>query len=124
MPPKPEELLQKQVSNYMLDEHSKIPFRVDLIDNLGNSTMGKKVKELHGKWNKGYPDFFVATCRGEFGGLYLELKATDKVPNTEHTSRQAQYHAVLRFNGYKVDFCCGLKDCKNKIKKYLKMKRK
>ncbi|MBW2998169.1 hypothetical protein KY321_01400 [Candidatus Woesearchaeota archaeon] len=120
---KPEELLQKRVSNLMLDDYPTIPFRVDLIDNLNNSAMGKKVKELHGKWNRGYPDFMICCCRGEFGGLYLELKATEKVPNTEHTRTQAQYHAVLRNNGYKVMFVCGYKEAKKAIKKYMKLKK-
>jgi len=117
---KPESLVAQRVSNYLLMNHPRIPFRFDLIDNLGNSFMGKKIKELHGKWNRGYPDLFIATCRKGFGGLYLELKAGDSVPDTEHTRNQARVHAVLRFNGYKVSFCCGYKECKKKIKKYLK----
>jgi hypothetical protein len=119
---KPEELLSTQLSNYILDKFNNIPFRFDLVDKLANSVIGKKVKMLHGKWSRGYPDLFIATCRKGYGGLYLELKATNKVPDTDHTRRQAQYHAVLRYNGYKVDFCCGLEDCKKKIKKYLKSK--
>ena len=118
---KPEELLQKRVSNYMLTEHPKIPFRIDLIDNLANKAVGAKVKELHGKWNTGYPDMFIATKRGKYSGLYLELKATETVPNTEHTRNQADYHAVLRFNGYKVKFVCGFDEAKRAIKKYLRL---
>jgi len=122
---KPEEVLQSRVSNYMLEEWDKIPFRIDLIDKLKNVVVGKRVKELHGsKFSRGYPDMFIATCRNGYGGLYLELKAGDEVPNTEHTRRQAQYHAVLRHNGYKVSFCCGFAECIKKIKKYLKVKQK
>ena len=117
---KPEEFLQSRLCNYMLDSHPKIPFRIDLVDKLNNVTIGKKIKALHGKWSRGYPDMFIATCRKGFGGLYLELKATNVVANTEHTRTQAKYHAVLRFNGYKVDFCCGYKECKKMIKSYLK----
>ncbi len=121
---KPEEFLQQRLSNYMLDEWSDIPFRVDLVDKLNNVTIGKKVKALHGKWSRGYPDMFIATSRKGFGGLYLELKATDTVVDSEHTRRQAKYHAVLRHNGYKVTFCCGFEECVKKIKKYLKVKQK
>ena len=120
---KPEELLAKQLANYIIDKYNNIPFRFDLVDKLGNLFVGKAVKSLHGKFSRGYPDLFIASCRGGFGGLYLELKATEKVADTEHTRRQAQYHSVLRFNGYKVEFCCGLKDCKKKLKKYLKLKK-
>ena len=121
---RPEEFLQQRLSNYMLDDWSDIPFRVDLVDKLNNVTIGKKVKALHGKWSRGYPDMFIATSRKGFGGLYLELKATDTVVDSEHTRRQAKYHAVLRHNGYKVMFCCGFEECVKKIKKYLKVKQK
>ncbi|WBC28488.1 DNA helicase [Thiohalocapsa phage LS06-2018-MD03] len=122
---KPEALLATQMSNHLIENYPKVPFRFDNgADVPLPIQVAKRFKELHGKWSKGYPDLFIATCRGGFGGLYLELKATDEVPNTEHTRIQAMYHAVLRHNGYKVDFCCGLKDCKKKLKKYLKMKLK
>ena len=118
---KPEELVVKQVSNYLLTEHDKVPFRFDVGADVALPIgVARKLHALHGRFSKGYPDLFIATGRGGYGGLYLELKAGDKVPNTDHTRTQAQYHAVLRFNGFKVDFCCGAKDCKKKIKKYLK----
>ena len=65
----------------------------------------------------------ILTGRGGYGGLLLELKATDVVVDSEHTRTQAKYHAVLRFNGYKVDFCCGFTQCKKMIKQYMKLKK-
>jgi len=121
---KPEALLSKRVSHHLLEKYPKVPFRFDNGADVNLPVyVAKRLHELHGKWSRGYPDLFIATCRGGYGGLYLELKAGDTVPNTEHTRRQADYHAVLRYNGYKVSFCCGFKDCKKKIKAYLKMKR-
>ena len=117
---KPEEFLQQRVSNFMLKDYPKIPFRVDLVDKLKNVLIGKQVKALHGKWSRGYPDMLICTCRHGFGGLYLELKATEEVADTEHTRRQKQYHAVLRHNGYRVMFVCGFKEAKKAIKEYLK----
>ena len=118
---KPEELLVNQVSEYLLDNHPKIPFRFDQIDQVG-ARGGSNNKRIHGKWSRGYPDLFIATKRGGFGGLFIELKATDNVPNTAHTREQANYHAVLRYNGYQVHFACGFKEAKKLIKKYLKIK--
>ena len=66
----------------------------------------------------------IATCRGGYGGYYIELKATDEVVDSKHTRRQAEIHAVLRFNGYKVKFVCGLAEFKKEVKKYLKMEKK
>ena len=120
---KPEDLVAKRISNYLLTKHDKVPFRFDLVDRLGNSYVGKQIKQLHGKWSRGYVDLFIATGRGGFGGLMLELKKDGVLANTEHTRRQADYHAVLRFNSYKVSFCCGFDDCKKKIKNYLKLKK-
>ena len=121
---KPEQLLVKQVSNYLLTQHN-VPFRFDTgADVQLPIQVAKRLHELHGKFSKGYPDLFVATCKGGYGGLYIELKATDVVKDTEHTRRQAQYHAMLRHHGYFVTFCCGFEETKKVIKKYLKGKYK
>ncbi len=120
---KPEELLTKRVSNFIIENYNNIPFRFDNgADVKLPIQVAKALHALHGKWSKGYPDLFIATCRKGFGGLFLELKATKTVINSEHTRTQAQYHAVLRHNGYRVDFCCGFDECTKKIKKYLKSK--
>jgi len=120
---KPEQLLTKRIANHLLEEHNKVPFRIDLAADMPLPPhLAKRLKELHGKWSRGHPDLLLMTMRDGYGGLYLELKATDNVPDTEHTRRQASYHAVLRFNGYKVSFCCGLEDCKGQIDAYLKRK--
>ena len=104
-------------------KYPDVPYRVDIAADIPLPPVhAKRGKELHGeKWSKGYPDLFLATCRHGFGGLYLELKATDKVANTAHTRRQAVYHEILRQNGYKVLFVCGYKEAKKEIKEYLKI---
>lgn len=118
---KPEQLLVKRVSNYLLMNHKKVPFRFDTgADVKLPPHVAKALHALHGKWSRGYPDLLITTCRGGYGGLYLELKATKTVPDTEHTRRQAEYHAVLRHNGYKVKFCCGYEDCTKEIRRYLR----
>jgi len=100
--------------------YPNIIFRFDLAADVPLPIVhAKRGKALHGKFNKGYPDLFIAKTRGKKGGLYLELKAAATVPNTEHTRRQAYIHSILRKNGYKVYFCCGYDDCIKRIKKYL-----
>ena len=118
---KPEQLLTNQVANYMKMKYPNIPFRFDMVDQVGMID-GKRNKELHQKWSQGYPDMFVPLMRGGYGGLYIELKATTTVPNTAHTRRQAVYHEILRNNGYRVHFACGFKECKKFIKDYMKLK--
>ena len=119
---KPEELLVNELSEELLDNYPKIPFRFDQIDQVGRFA-GVKNKAIHGKWSRGYPDLLIASGRGGYSGLYLELKATEVVADTEHTRTQAAYHRVLRFNGFSVGFCCGSKECKKAIKTYMKLKR-
>jgi len=122
---KPESLLATRVSNHMISKYPKIPFRFDIGADVPLPIhIAKRAKELHGKWSRGYPDVKICTCRHGYGGLYLELKATDEVVDSEHTRTQAQYHAVLRHNGYKVMFVCGYKEAKKAIKKYLKGSKK
>lgn len=118
---KPEALLAKRVSNFLLYNYPDIPFRFDQIDQVGQRG-GSRNKELHGRWSRGYPDLFIAAPKKKkkkWCGLFLELKATKTVPDTQHTREQRQFHKVLRKLGYCVDFCCGYEDCVEKIKGYL-----
>lgn len=119
---KPEDRLSSRVANFIRMYHPDIIFRFDLAADMPLPPhLAKRSKELHGeKWNRGYPDLFIAKCSKKYGGLYLELKAGDKVPNSAHTRRQAVYHVHLRAAGYKVQFACGFEDAKKKIEKYLK----
>lgn len=121
----PESVLATRMSNYMLLNYNKIPFRFDIGADVPLPIgIAKRAKLLHSKWSRGYPDMFIATCRGKYGGLYLELKATKTVLDNEHTRTQAQFHEVLRFNGYKVSFCCGYDECVTMVKKYMGKKSK
>lgn len=115
----PEDLLVIRVTNYLKMNYPDLPFRVDLVDRIGLA-QGKEISSLHGKWSKGYPDLKVCWCTKKYGGLYVELKATKTVPNTQHTRTQANYHAVLRRCGYKVSFACGFEEATTLIDKYLK----
>jgi len=122
---KPEDLLVDRVSNHIKTNHPNQPFRFDQIDQIGRKD-GKRNKAIHGKWSRGYPDLFIPHVRfskkGKFkyAGLYVELKATRTVHDTEHTRRQRAYHTVLRLKGYKVEFACGFDEAVNLIDNYLK----
>ena len=123
---KPETLLTERLANYIRMHYPDNIFRFDLAADMPlPQHLAKRGKQLHGeKWNRGYPDLFVAACRKGFGGLYLELKAGKTVPNTEHTRRQAYIHQVLRESGYHVSFCCGFEECVSKLNSYMKRKRR
>lgn len=118
---KPEQLLVKRIANYVQVHHTMIPYRIDLAADL-KLTIGQGVrhKELNGRW-RGYPDFFLATCRGGYGGLYIEFKEGKKIPNDKHTREQAVVHQVLRHNGYKAEFALGFDASVKLIEDYLSM---
>jgi hypothetical protein len=121
---KPEQILSQRASNHLLDKYPNVPFRFDTgADVKLPVQVAKRLHELHGKWSKGHPDLVIEQGRGGYGAYYIELKATETVPDTEHTRRQAMYHAVLRSNGFKVDFVCGLDEFKKKVKSYMKLKK-
>jgi len=120
---KPESVLSQRVSNLLLLSYPKIPFSVDVGADMPLPPMyHRRQKDAHGKWSRGYPDLLILSCRGGYGGLFLELKATEKVGNSEHTRRQAMYHSILRKQGYSAMFVCGYDEARKAIKKYMKLK--
>ncbi len=125
---KPEQLLSTRVSNFMQKNYKKIMYRFDIgADVPLPISVAKRSKSLHGIWSTGYPDMFIAQCTKKYGGLYLELKATNiflkdgkTLLKSKHLYRQNYIHKVLRRAGYKCSFCINYDDCIKKIKKYLK----
>jgi len=63
----------------------------------------------------GVPDLFLATARGSFHGLYIELKVGKNKP----TILQFDMHERLRSEGYKVVVCYTLDSFINEINTYL-----
>jgi len=118
-----ESLLTKRVAFYIRRAYPKIPFRVDIAADMPlPPRLRGRLGEIHGaKWTKGHPDLFLMSCRGGYGGLYLELKDVAKVPNTEHTRIQAEYHKHLRKQGYRVAFSCGYEQSIDFIDEYMKL---
>ncbi len=121
-----EQILTTRVANYLKRHYPAQPFRFDVgADIRTDMKSAKRSKELHGRWSRGYPDLFIPHLKHHkkrkktYAGLYLELKATKTVPNTEHTRRQAAYHSILQSLGYKCEFCCGFEECIGLIKEYL-----
>ena len=117
---KPEQLLATRVANFMMMEHPTVIYRFDLAADMPLPiVLAKRNKDLHGKWTKGYPDLLICKGVGKYGGLYVELKATKKVPDNDHTRRQAVYHEALRKSGFKAVFACGYAQAVKEINTYL-----
>ena len=117
-----ESQLTLEVSLWFRDEYPDTPYRIDIAGDMPLPRIHRgRLKVLHGKWSRGHCDMVVYAGTKKFNGLHVELK-TEKagVPNTEHTRTQANYHKVLRLNGYKADFAVGFDGVTSMIKKYMK----
>lgn len=64
----------------------------------------------------GVPDMCLPVARGEYHGLYIELKLSDNTP----TPKQKQWLAQLREQGYHAVVCYGIDDTTETLEKYLR----
>jgi hypothetical protein len=76
---------------------------------------------------RGYPDLFIAAPRGNFSGLFIEIKKGDFKPfkrdgtlkQDEHLTEQFEVLTRLKNAGFEALFCSGLDECIETIEKYL-----
>lgn len=64
----------------------------------------------------GVPDLCLPVPRGDFHGLYIELKAKDNTP----TEKQKEWLAKLDQQGYKTAVCWGWETAAAVIEEYLR----
>lgn len=63
----------------------------------------------------GVPDICLPVAKGEYHGLFIELKAGRNKP----TPTQVQWHARLSYEGYRVTVCWGWEAAREAIEEYL-----
>ncbi|MDQ1341168.1 MAG: hypothetical protein QG567_2326 [Campylobacterota bacterium] len=128
---KKEQITALNVAKFLQVKYPKVIYRFDLVADMPLSIFqANRNKALHGRFSKGYPDLFIAVCRGGYGGLYLELKADDSTPfkkdgtlkKNEHLEMQNNRHEQLREAGYYVAFAVGFKQSVEIIEKYMEFK--
>lgn len=64
----------------------------------------------------GVPDICLPVARGEYHGLWIELKAGRNKP----TPQQVQWHMRLSQQGYRVAVCYGWEAARDVIEEYLR----
>jgi len=79
-------------------------------------TIGSAVKCKKIGMRKGYPDLFLPARRGEFPGLYIELK---RVKGGRIEPEQREWREFLISQGYAHYFCKGAKEAWKVIIGYL-----
>lgn len=74
---------------------------------------------------KGVPDVVLPAARGEYHGLYIEMKDPVKRPKRDGAGgvqpEQREWHAYLRGAGYAVFVCYTWEDARDLIVQYLEL---
>lgn len=119
-----------KIASYLSIAHPNVIFRFDFSAGT-KMTMGQAMRHKSMNPLRGYPDLFIAEARGEYHGLYLEIKKEGESPylkkggglrQNEHILEQAHVLSRLRKRGYKAEFAVGFAECFDMIEAYLKIK--
>ena len=126
---KPEALLAIKVSNYLQLQYPKVMFQFNTgADIRVPIHVAAKLSRLNGLWSKGMTDIVIYAKKGNYGALFIELKAAGCSPfkkdgtlkKNKHTEKQNSIHEMLRERGYKCEFAVGFDETKILIDEYLK----
>lgn len=118
--------LHTKVCNFIRVKYPNVIFRTDFAAGMPMSIgMAKRQKVLQS--HSGYPDLFIAEPRGEYSGLFLELKTeSNKVFKKDgtllanaHHKEQAEMLIMLQIRGFQALFAIGYDDAIKKIVEYL-----
>lgn len=114
-----EAIVQRQVCDYLRYQYRGTIFRSDQAGVNQTSRYARGISTVL-QSHRGYPDLFVAEPRGEFHGLYLELKAdgvrvwlkNGTLTTDKHIREQADVLVKLRIKGYAAYFARGFDEAK------------
>ena len=118
--------LYTMLADYLRYNYKDIIWRFDLAADL-KLTIGQARKHKRLQQHRGYPDLFIAEPRGEYHGVYIELKKAGtriyKKDGTlvadKHIREQFDLLEQLRRKGYVAEFACGFDEAKRIIDEYL-----
>ena len=67
----------------------------------------------------GVPDLFLPVPKGDYHGLYIEMKVNKNKP----TDNQIKWLSALNSFGYATAVCYSAKEARDKIEKYISIKK-
>ncbi len=117
----------KTIAKYMKLQYPHTSYHFDLAgQNLSKAQAGM-MKAIQGL--EKFPDFFLMEARGEYIGLFLEVKHKDKkvfkqdgsILADEHLQGQATTLTKLSLKGYRARFAIGFDECKKMIDAYMSL---
>lgn len=114
-----EAIVQRQVCDYLRYQYRGTIFRSDQAGVNQTSRYARGISTVL-QSHRGYPDLFVAEPRGQWHGLFLELKAdgvrvwlqNGTLTTDKHIREQADVLAKLRIKGYCAYFARGFDEAK------------
>lgn len=112
--------------DYMRLQHPDVLMRTDLGGIRLTFGQAAQVKRMQGG-RRAWPDIFIAEPRGDWAGLFIELKAVNiykkdgSLKANEHTAEQAVMLEKLRSRGYKAVFAIGFDEAVAIIEEYLSL---
>lgn len=122
-----EKELHSQVCQYLKVKYPKILFNSDMAGAM-KLTIGQAVQISKLRSNKGFPDIAIYEPRGEYRGLFVELKKEGEVlykrngeAITEHVQEQINCINILKAKGYSAGFAIGYNEAVKMIDEYLSL---
>lgn len=123
-----ESVLHQQVVDYIKYQYPKVLFRTDFAAGI-KMTIGQAVKHKKIQKCKSWPDIFIAAPRGNYAGLFIELKTDVYQVITKkgdikkgHIQHQLDVLEQLYTEGYAATFAYGFDMAKRVIDNYLATK--
>ena len=125
--PKSEAKLSEAIASYLRKNHPGVPFNADVLAGINLSIRQGSEAKKQGK-TKSWPDFFIATPRRGYNGLFVEIKKAGerifkvRTPDeyaSEHIEDQAKMLQRLRNEGYYAQFAVGYQETIKLIEWYL-----
>ena len=122
-----EKTLHKQVCEYIRYQYPTAIFNSDLSGST-KLTIGQAVQIKHLRSSKGFPDIVIYEPKGEYHGLFLELKVEgtkllkkDGITYiSDHIDEQNKMIMQLSMRGYFADFVIGFDQAKSRIDWYMR----
>lgn len=117
-----EEIIHHQVCQYIRMQYPDVIFTSEPSGLKLPIGLAVKLKRLRS--GSKLPDLWILERRGNFGGLFIELKA-DNIYNKKggfaspHIADQAKVLDRLRAKGYAATFAIGFDDAKKEIDMYM-----
>lgn len=119
-----EALLHQAVAQYIRVRYPKVIFHSDFAAGM-KLPIWLAARNRRLQSDRGFPDLFIASPRGGYAGLFIELKAVNvwlkngNLSGKEHIQEQNIMLERLRTEGYKAEFGCGFEQVQKIIDDYL-----